>query len=438
MRLIRLLKHDLGREISLWAEEGVISTAQAEEICSRYGLDYRNLGRRSFGYQMLVGLGYLFIGLALITLIGANWDEIPRAVRMWGMILLTLGANLLGLIRFRRGQISAAVNWLFLGALFYGASIMLIAQIYHIDEHYPDGIFWWAMGVLPVAILMKSALLMLLAVNLGFIWFFVESFLDFYPVVFPIFLAAAAWYVCRAKQSNTLFLTLVAGVGLWTEYTLAWLLSDKPGFHVGGENVALGVGLFFAFDGLSKWLAGSKNSTSAADYGALLGLYVLRFTIITLFIFSFHYPWTAIISTGWKMPIPAFAISFLLCASAVWLAYKAEESIVSTAVFALLFLVGLLAIMQVEGKEYARSFQFADNIVLVGTGVWLITRGVQSSISHYFYLGVMTILTTGLLRYIDFIGDYVGTAILFAILAAILLGTARYWKSRMANTGTTS
>ena len=31
----------------------------------------------------------------------------------------------------------------FLGNLFYGASIILVAQIYHLGEHMPDGVFWW-------------------------------------------------------------------------------------------------------------------------------------------------------------------------------------------------------------------------------------------------------------------------------------------------------
>ena len=92
---------------------------------------------------------------------------------------------------------------------------MLIAQIYHIGEHYPDGIFWWAIGVLPIAMLMESTLIMLLAVGLGFIWFFVESYLHYYPALFPVFLAATAWHITRVKQSNILFLIFVAEIGIF-------------------------------------------------------------------------------------------------------------------------------------------------------------------------------------------------------------------------------
>ncbi len=428
------MKHDLAKEVTSWVSDGIISTEQAESICSRYGLDYHKLSRRSLGYSVLIGLGYLFIGLAVITLIGANWDDIPRAARMSGLLILTLASNLLGLHRFRSER-KSAVMWFFLASLFYGASIMLIAQIYHIDEHYPDGILLWALGVLPVALLTESTLIMILAVCLGIIWFFVESSLNFYPTLFPIFIAAMFWHLGRGRQSNIVFLLLVASLMFWAEFTLAWLLSDVPGFRAGGENVALCLGLFLVLHGLAKWLAKSKQH-ALVDYGTILALWVLRFAILTLLALSFRYPWEALIATSWKMPGLAVAISVLLASLAVFLAHKARGSVISTAAFSLIFVAALLAVMQTQDKAFAQTFQFADNVALAATGVWLIILGIQNSISHYFFLGVLTILTTGLLRYIDLVGDYIGTAILFAILAVILLIAAKYWKSQSAKAGT--
>jgi uncharacterized membrane protein len=323
---------------------------------------------------------------------------------------------------------STAVALFFLGGLFYGASIMLIAQIYHIGEHYPDGIFWWAIGVLPVALLLKSTLIMMLTVTLGFIWFFVESSMNFYPTLFPVFLVAMVWHLYRGRQSNLLFLALVVGLGIWAEYTLAWFMGDMTGFEPGMENVALGVGLFIAFHGLSEWFAERKEHM-LVDYGLLLGLWVLRFTIIILIVLSFKAPWRVLIETDWHMARLTITLSLLLSALALWLTYQAGKSLFSTVAFALLFNIGLLAVMLVEDREYALAFQFADNIVLVGVGIWLIIRGIQGSMSHYFYAGVLAVLTTGLLRYIDLIGDYIGASILFAILAAILLVTAKFWKN---------
>ncbi len=35
--------------------------------------------------------------------------------------------------------------------MFYGAGIWLVAQIYNIDEHYPNGFLFWALGALAMA-----------------------------------------------------------------------------------------------------------------------------------------------------------------------------------------------------------------------------------------------------------------------------------------------
>ena len=56
----------------------------------------------SLGYNILIGLGYLFIGLSVITLLGANWDEIPRALRMIGLITLTMGTQAFAIKKYMK------------------------------------------------------------------------------------------------------------------------------------------------------------------------------------------------------------------------------------------------------------------------------------------------------------------------------------------------
>ena len=91
------------------------------------------------------------------------------------------------------------------------------------------------------------------------------------------------------------------------------------------------------------------------------------------------------------------------------------------------FIILFLLISSSE-QAYSLYFQVFDNTVLVLTGVGLIMRGIQHGVSHYFFLGVWSILITGFLRYIDLIESYVGGALLFLFFAAILLAAAKYWK----------
>ena len=435
MRLLRLLKRDLHREALGWVEDGIISGSQAEAICRRYGIDYHDQAQHSFGYYVLIALGYLFIGLAVIVLIGENWENIPRAVRMGGLIGLTLVCNGIGLNAWQREKPAVAVLWFFLGGLMYGASIMLIAQIYHIGEHYPDGIFWWALGVFPVALLLRSNLIMALAAVLALIWFFVEAGLGFYPLLFPLFLLALAWHNLRLKPSIILFLVLMAGLGIFLEYSLAWLFGERARYDFGAENVMAGAAVLVLYQGLAEWLD-QRPEHYLVDYAAALKLWTLRFALLGLLVFSFEEPWRELLQTRWDNQGPVILISVLFSVLAVGLAYMAKRSVVkitSTLAFVVLYLAALTAVLNLT-EQHSSTLQVADNVVLVMAGIWLIVQGIREGVTHYFYLGVFTVLLTGLLRYIDLVGDYIGAAILFAVFAAILLISARYWKKHIAST----
>lgn len=432
MRLLRLLKRDLHNEAREWVEDGLISQSQAEAICDRYGIDYHDQTQHSFGYYVLIALGYLFIGLAVIVLIGENWEDIPRAVRMGGLIGLTLVCSGIGVMAWRQDKPAATVLWFFLGGLMYGASIMLIAQIYHIGEHFPDGIFWWALGVLPVALLLRSNLIMVLTMVLAFLWLFVETGLGFFPTLFPIFLLALAWQNLWIKPSIILFLVLMAGIGIFLEYQMAWFIGEQGRFDFGPENVFVGAAVFVLFHGLAKWL-GRRPEHRLMDYGVALELWTLRFAILGLFVFSFEEPWHELLRATWDNAGLVVAISVLFIGLAIGLAFtRPIVKSVSTLAFVVVYLAALIAVLNLA-KQHDIALQVADNLVLVMTGVWLIVQGIRGGVTHYFYLGVFTVLLTGLLRYIDLVGDYIGAAVLFAVFAAILLASARYWKKHVAS-----
>lgn len=434
MRLIRLLKNDIAREAAEWVEEGVITETQAEKICDRYDVDFHQIQNRSFGYNVLIGLGYLFIGLAVITIIGANWDELPRALRMAGLIVLTLATNGLALRKYMSADTSGASVLFFLGCLFYGASIILIAQIYHLGEHMPDGIFWWALGSLPIALLINSRLVMLLSLLLATIWFFVEIDMGFYPYLFPVFLLSTFVVLYRGKQGVFLFLAFIASTTIWVEFSLLeyWSEGWYRGFHA--EHVVVSVSLFIFAYVCSYWLS-LKHSVKAKDYATVLAVWSLRFGLILMLVLSFEDPWVDLIQADWDNVISMLVVAGVLALATIGLAYNSKKLVPIVNILPFYFLTLMLVIMS-EDLIHAFYLQIVYNLALIATGVWLILRGIDKGISHYFFLGVSTIMLTALMRYTDLVGDYIGGAILFMVFAALLIGAAKYWKRSQAKEAT--
>jgi len=430
MRLIHLLKNDIAREAAKWVKSEIITTSQAEQICGSYGVDFHQAKSRSFAYNALIGLGYLFIGLAVITLLGANWDEIPRALRMGGLIAMTMATQGVALRWFLRGNEKAATGLFFLGNLFYGASIILIAQIYHLGEHMPDGVFWWALGCLPIAILINSAWISLQALVLALVWFMLEVDMGFYPLLFPLFILGSLIVLYRGSRNTILFLATVVAITLWVEYSLAlyWGVNHVLDFQA--EHVAVSAAWLILAYAKGHWL-NCRESTVAKDYGVLLVSWSLRLAIVALLVMSFEEPWRELLRETWEHRVSMFVLVALVLAAALYLARTARK-LVPVAVMILFLTLTLAAVLVSATDAHAVYFQIACNLMLIVSGVWLIIRGIQDGISHYFFLGVASILLTAFMRYVDLIGDYVGGAAIFLLFAVVLLGAARYWKRHLS------
>ncbi|GAA5445272.1 hypothetical protein Misp06_03471 [Microbulbifer sp. NBRC 101763] len=430
MRLIRLLKHDLAQETGEWVDDGLISEAQAELICARYEVDYHKARQRSLGYNVLVGLGYLFIALALITLIGANWDEIPRALRMGGLIALTVATQCAALHVYFKRNPRAGEGLFLLGNFFFGASIILIAQIYHLGEHMPDGLLWWALGCTPFALITRSPWIALQANILALIWFYLQVVMGYYPALFPLFILVSLFVLLRGRASVLLLLVILGSIGLWIEYSLAeiWRIQEQ-GFKLAlqAESLPVAIALFVMLYVFSHWLA-LKQSSVARDYSAVISIWCLRFALITLLVFSFESPWESLIEANWDHLWSMWLVVAAMAAVTVVLAMPTRRLLSSSAL--LVLFAGVLALVTtIDNIDLAIYLQVAANFALIGSGIWLIYRGVHDGISHYFFLGVVAILLTALLRYIDLIGDYLGAALIFILFAGLLLGAAKYWKS---------
>lgn len=156
MKLIRFLKGELAAEAQAWVADGVIGEEQAAAILARYGARFGDAPRAPRGYLVLLSLAAVMAGVGLILLLSHNWEQIPHWLRLGGIGALLALINAQGLRAWWQGREKIARVWLLFGAIWYGAAIFLVAQIYHLGEHYPEGLLLWAAGITPIALLTRS------------------------------------------------------------------------------------------------------------------------------------------------------------------------------------------------------------------------------------------------------------------------------------------
>jgi uncharacterized membrane protein len=430
MKFFHLLKSEISLEAKIWADEEIITPQQAEKICAKYGAHFPPKNN-NLSTHILTILGYLFLGLACITLLGQNWEEIPRALRMFSLIGITAGINFCAWYKYKQNQDSSAVGLFFLGSILYGASIMLIAQIYHIGEHYPDGILWWALGVVPIGVLLKSKAITYLAFGLSTIWLFTEMSLDHFPALLPFFLCFYFFFCIKIKQDNILFLATICKSIFWLQLLLSYSFKAKEAYSVVPENFHILFSLFIGLFALGKYWE-SSHSHKIKDYGTLLYLWSIRFGIISLLVLSFKDPWSDLLRKDCDFHLVTWAFTLPILAFAFYVSKIYQQH--SIAIFAALWLLCCPILLYAsDSKDLSVLLQIIDNFTLIGIGIWMIHNGIQNYISTSFYTGLVLILVTAFLRYIDLIGDYLGATLLFIVFALLLLGSAKYWRTKNEN-----
>jgi uncharacterized membrane protein len=196
-----------------WVAKGLISQEQAGQIRNLYPAPKSVL---PWGTIIFSGLGAAVAGLGVILLLAYNWQAIPKAAKLAVIFGGLCGLHGVGIWLFLRDdwrrQLGEAVS--LLGTMLFGAGIWLVAQIYHIEEHYPNGFLIWGLGALALAWVMPSLAQALLATTVLCIWGCTEGWgfdhaIHWAPLLILVSLGGLSW---RMRSPLLLFFVLAAFV----------------------------------------------------------------------------------------------------------------------------------------------------------------------------------------------------------------------------------
>jgi hypothetical protein len=424
-------------ELSHWQRDSMVSEQQAGRIAGLYeGAGELAERGRSRAVFILMAAAATLVGLAALLLIGYNWDGLPRFSKLAIILGVTGLTHAAGFsLRYKRKAAALSENVFFLGCLFYGAGIWLVAQTFHINAHYPDGIWWWAVGVLPFALCLETRLMHALLVGLLAVWAGMEV-LNFGHLGGWLFgrwdglpngayslplLALPGIVWAYRKQSVPTLSLYVPLLAFWTVLQMfAWHMAANPIYFVGGVGALL---LVVA----ELHSVGSRFAIPYRYYGSLL----VGGVLVPL---SFYDLNKELVQHWGGLAGPPTLLG-LIGLGAVLLINRTipRRQAIPLGVALLMAVLPLLAQGSHGSGDPSVVPTVLVNVAMVAGAFWLMQVGLQEDRGRPFSAGVLYFLLWAVLRYVDLFGDFggmLGAAMMFFLCGGALFGVARYWQGR--------
>jgi len=134
------------KKVERWVSAGIIDWAAAERI-RKLEAEHSASERHRWPVHIALALGGLLVCAGILLFVAAHWEELSPSWR-FTLVLLLVGffpvAGALTAERFR----ALSLTFHAIGTICVGAGIFLAAQIFNLQEHWPNAILMWAIGAL--------------------------------------------------------------------------------------------------------------------------------------------------------------------------------------------------------------------------------------------------------------------------------------------------
>jgi uncharacterized membrane protein len=295
-------------EIDLWIKEGIIAPDQGAALKARYPAPGEG---PAWGRIIFFSIGAVLIGLGVILMFAYNWQKMHKFAKLAVIFAALISAHGVGFwLKRPAGRYQVAGEGLhLLGTMLFGAGIWLIAQVYHIDEHYPNALLIWGIGALAMAWALPSMAQGIAAVLLLVLWNSFEAF-DFNDphLISPFLILSAIMPLAWIHRSRVL--VTICSMGFLFSLFAATM-------EIEGDLAALVI--FFCACMLVAIGLITQRRTRFIQAGPIFSFLGFCLYMIMIFILSFHQRGSTIWSIDFDQPRQSFL--FFAFAAAVVVAW---------------------------------------------------------------------------------------------------------------------
>jgi|GEM_PF-900024 len=390
----------LRNELSTWVADKLITETQGKKIIAKYPLESENHAL----VPIIAMFGAILIGVGILTLVALNWDKIPAMLRVLILFAGTLGSYAAGyLLKYRSQYSRVGSAIIFLGAILVGVSIILIAQIYHLESLAGHWLLLWALAIIPVAYAVQSKASHVLGTLLTTYWLGIQ-------------------FGRLAVQG--------AGATIGTIEPMAALFMVWPLTVV-----------FFLSLGITAWAIGRfhKNHGTLQSYapifknlGSILILGAFYFLTFRFFI-ERYWTWEQFQTINpWTFPLLWIVlITAMIIFGVASVMRKERYDKILAAAFCGMAILATLVVTFPGFRETFRMENANDpiitplsllmNVVFLAILVLAIAYAMRTSDNFILYLAMLLFAVDILTRYIEFFWDRLSGGLFFIITGVILL-----------------
>ena len=417
----------LNAAVADWRERDLLDAPTAERLSD----DIKAHGSGLSFQSILILLAVICLGFGAVTFVAANWDEIGRLTRigiifaaMWGAWIAAIGMH-------AKSHEWLAQSFVLLACILFGAGIMLISQIYHIQGEPKDAVWLWAIGTLLGAALTRSIPALSFAVILFSVWTYMEFdiFRSRYVIdyTFLIYLGLCA-LLARWMHSRFVGHLILLSLAGWTIFNAVSHLERQD-----ADFLFITLFLSYALLAASLFSEGGKRFLRGFER-PLIGY--LAFTMGTLTIIWYV---VAVVEHSSRYDIVFArsllypAIALLVVAALAATAYKTRSrnsyDLVITAISVLI--TGIF-------QSLATAIPFVFEAFLLAVTFWVIRMGWRLEYRPVTALGFLGFATIMLIIYFTTIGTLIGTSAFYIGVGLLLLVGVFIFPKLMRKKGDTS